>query len=100
MPLLIYALDRPDMDDAREAVRDAHRRHLSAAGNQVLSAGALLDDDRKTVIGGVTLLDTEDRSAAERFAADDPYAIAGIRTETRVIPWRRRWWAGAFLGED
>ena len=100
MPFLIYAIDRPHMDDAREAARDAHRRHLAAAAGQVLASGALLDDDRRTVIGGLTLLDTDDRQAAERFAADDPYALADIRAETRVIAWRRRWWAGTFLGDD
>ena len=58
----------------------------------------LLDDDGKTIIGGISIIDTEDRSEAEKIASDDSYEKAGIRQETLVLKWRKRWWNGAFLG--
>lgn len=100
MPFLIYALDKPGMHTAREKAREAHRQHLRDQGRHILAAGALLDDDGATVIGGITLLDTEDRAVAERFAYEDPYEKAGIRKQTHVLRWRQRWWSGKFLLEQ
>ena len=67
-------------------------------GNKLLASGALLAEDGKTVIGGISLIDTDDRLEAERFANDDPYAKAGVRKETLILKWRQRWWNGDFLG--
>ena len=53
-------------------------------------------DDGKTIIGGASLLDTEDRDEAIRFEADDPYAKANIRATVDIVPLRLRWWTGSF----
>src|SRR4051812_36198561 len=97
MPYLIYAFDHDGMDTTREMIRDDHRTHLRSVGKKLLASGALLDEDGKTVIGGMSLLDTDNYDEAARFALDDPYQQAGIRKETKIIKWRRRWWEGEFL---
>jgi uncharacterized protein YciI len=99
MPYLIYARDFADMSKQREEIRAAHRIHLQSIGNKLLASGALLADDGQTVIGGISLIDTDtdDRLEAEKFAYDDPYEKAGIRKETLVLKWRKRWWDGAFF---
>jgi uncharacterized protein YciI len=97
MPYLIYAYDLEGESEKREQIREAHREHLRSIGDKLLASGELLDEDNATVIGGITLIDTEDRSEAERFAYDDPYAKAGIRKETLILKWRQRWWNGKFL---
>lgn len=97
MPYLIYARDFNDMDAEREQIREAHREHLRSIGNKLLASGALLDDDGITIIGGISLIDTEDRTEAETFANEDPYGKAGIRKETVILKWRQRWWNGTFL---
>ena len=97
MPYLIYAIDYEGKDSLRESLREAHREHLSTVGNRLLASGALLSEDRATVIGGISLRDTESREEAESFARQDPFATAGIRRETHVLYWRRRWWDGHFL---
>ncbi len=97
MPYLIYARDFDDMDSQREQIREAHREHLRSIGDKLLASGALLDDDGITVIGGISLIDTEDRAEAEKFAYEDPYGKAGIRKETLILKWRQRWWNGNFL---
>ena len=84
MPYLIYAIDFPDMKQKRETVRKAHRDFLKSYGAKILASGALLDEDGQTIIGGVSLLDTNNRAEAERFAYDDPYAKAGIRAQTYI----------------
>ena len=99
MPYLIYAIDHDGVEQKREELRQAHRNHLSAAGKKLLGSGALLDDQGATIIGGLSILDTEDKDEAQRFASEDPYSVAQLRKETRVIKWRRRWLDGEFVGE-
>lgn len=94
MPYLIYALDYENMGATREKIRNDHREHLQSAGKKLLASGALLDEDGKTVIGGISLLDTNDYEEAKKFAFDDPYQKAGIRKETKILKWRKRWWEG------
>ncbi len=98
MPYLICAIDHEGKEKMREELRDAHRKHLKSVGDILLDSGALLDDDGVTIIGGLSILDTESKEEAHRFANEDPYSIAGIRKETSVIKWRRRWLDGKFLG--
>ena len=97
MPYLIYAIDHDGMDDTREALRQQHRDHLASVGSKLLGSGALLDDDGEKIIGGLSILDTCDKQEAQRFADNDPYSLAGIRRQTRLVRWRRRWLDGEFL---
>lgn len=97
MPYLIYALDYEDMNKKRELIRDKHRDHLRSVGKKLLASGALLAEDGKTVIGGISLLDTNNYNEAKQFAFKDPYQKAGIRKETKILKWRKRWWEGEFL---
>ena len=96
MPYLILAFDHPGKELEREAVREAHRTYLAQQGRRLLGAGALLDDDDDTVIGGFSILDTEDRTEAVRFQEHDPYALEGLRAEVTIVKWRARWWLGQF----
>jgi len=96
---LVYVKDFPNMEKTREANRKAHRDFLKQHGNKVLASGALLSEDGK-IIGGISLFDTDNWHEAKQFAESDPYTKAGIRLETQIIIWRKRWWNGSFLGEE
>ncbi|WP_430246560.1 YciI family protein (plasmid) [Neorhizobium sp. DAR64861/K0K2] len=98
MPYLIIAKDHLDRQDDRERIRDAHRSHLASIGKKLLASGALLADDGETIVGGASLLDTDDEEEARRFESEDPYAKAGIRAEVTIVRWRLRWWKGLFNG--
>lgn len=98
MPYLIFVTDFPNQEAIREANRQAHRDFLKKHGDKILASGALLDEDGK-IIGGISLFDTEDWDEANQFANNDPYAAAGIRAETKIIRWRKRWWNGLFLDD-
>ena len=99
MPYLIIAEDHPNMERQREDVRQAHRAHLASVGVRLLASGALLAEDGKTILGGASLLDTDDEAEARQFEADDPYAKAGIRAKISIMPWRLRWWRGVFSAD-
>ncbi|WP_299155085.1 YciI family protein [uncultured Tateyamaria sp.] len=90
------AYDHPEKDLEREGVRHAHRDYLRSFGTRLIASGALLDQDAKTIIGGASLLDTDDFAEAQRFEAEDPYAKAGIRAHVQITQWRLRWWLGSF----
>lgn len=100
MPFIIYVIDQEGVSDRRESLREAHRAHLRAQGKKLLSSGALLSDDGKEVIGGLSILDTDSHIEAERFAHEEPYAIAGIRKTTEIRRWRKRWVDGEFKGDN
>ena len=99
MPYLIYAIDHEGKETIREELRQKHRDHLQSAGTKLLGSGALLSDDGQKIIGGLSILDTEDKDVAQAFADDDPYSIAGIRKQITVIKWRRRWLDGVFVAD-
>lgn len=72
----------------RAAVRPQHLAYLEAALPHVVVAGPLLDDDGQP-IGSMLLMDFPDRKAAVAFAADDPYAKAGLFASVAVTSWRQ-----------
>lgn len=99
MAYLIYAVDHDGMDSVRGSLRGKHREHLKSIGEKLLESGALLDESGENVIGGISIIDTDNQTEAEAFAVEDPYSVAGIRKETKVIRWRRRWINGEFQEE-
>lgn len=92
MPYLVIVYDHLDKQGDKKPHRDAHHAYLAAQGTRLLSSGALLDESGTQTIGGVALLDTDEREDAVRFEAEDP----GIRQSVEIIPWRLNWWLGNF----
>lgn len=86
MPL--YALictDKAECEDLRKANRDAHLAYLAATGAQL--AGPFLSDGHMT--GSLVVIEAADRTAAENWAAADPYALAGLFAKVRIEEWKR-----------
>ena len=87
---MLFALicdDKPGGLDVRKANRAAHRTYLKETG-VVAQAGPLLDDDG-AMTGSLVVIDVADRSAAEAWAAGDPYAKAGLFADVSIRPWNR-----------
>lgn len=72
----------------RASTRPEHLAYLKAAIDQIVVAGPLLDDEG-TPIGSMLLMEFPDRRAAVAFAADDPYARAGLFASVAVTAWRQ-----------
>lgn len=100
MPFLIYAIDHPEADAQRESLKQAHRDHLKSYGAKILASGTLLGENGKTIIGGISLFDSDAHEEAKQFANDEPYARAGIRAQTQMLRWRKRCWDGRFFGDS
>lgn len=84
----IHCIDKPDSTDLRATTRPAHLAHVHAVADSMLAAGPLLGLDGAP-IGSLLIADFADRKAAIQFAADDPYALAGLFASVAVTAWRK-----------
>jgi uncharacterized protein YciI len=84
----IHCIDKPMQRELRAATRAEHLAYLESAISQVVLAGPLLDDEGLP-IGSMLLMEFPDRKAAVSFAADDPYARAGLFSSVAVTAWRQ-----------
>jgi uncharacterized protein len=86
---IIHCIDKPDSAAIRAANRADHLALLESLGDRVFCAGPTLTDDGTGMTGSLLIIDFEDRAAAERFCAEDPYAKAGLFEQVTIRPWRR-----------
>lgn len=86
MYFYVICQDKPDSADLRGATRPAHLEYVLAS-DCVQLGGALMTEDRASMIGTLILLDVADREAAEAWAAADPYAKAGLFERVEIHPW-------------
>lgn len=88
MLFVIYARDKRDGGGARQAHRAAHLEYLKSKGAVIKTAGPLLADDGKAMIGSMLVIEASDRAAAESFAKGDPFHAAGVFASVEIHPWR------------
>lgn len=86
MPFVLECLDKPGSLDLRLATRAAHLAYIEGQVDKVIAAGPLLGEDGKPM-GSLLIMDFAAREEAERFAADDPYARAGLFASVAIRPW-------------
>ena len=82
MPHIVICRDKPGALELRLATREAHLAYLADTG-LVGFAGPMLGDDGKPC-GSVLMLTTDDHAEAEAWAANDPYALAGLFESVEV----------------
>lgn len=87
MPFSLICLDKPGALDTRKANRDAHLAYIADTG-VVEQAGPFLDDDG-AMIGSLVILSVETQEAAADWAANDPYAKAGLFDSVQIMHWNR-----------
>src|SRR5690349_7153185 len=78
---LMICRHKRGMADLREQNREAHRHHVSTGGGglaKVLIGSAITDDDGETPIGNFGVLEAPSREAAQAFAENDPFDLAGL----------------------
>lgn len=97
MMFALICTDKQGGLDLRMRTRPAHLEYLRQNAAGLVSAGPRLDDDGKPC-GSVFILDMPERVAAEAFAANDPYAIAGLFERSELTGFRHVFKDGAELG--
>ncbi|WP_170335835.1 YciI family protein [Ruegeria arenilitoris] len=86
MLIALIARDKDGALQTRLDNRAAHLAYIEETG-VVSQAGPLLDGEN--MIGSLIILDVEDMATAQEWAANDPYALAGLFSSVELIPWKR-----------
>ena len=87
MPLfLVNARDKAKSADLRQATRQAHLQWAGESRHKIAMAGPVLSDDGETMIGSTFVIEFATLDEARSWAAEDPYAKAGLFERTEIIP--------------
>lgn len=87
MLVAVMCEDKAGSIDLRRASREAHLAYLDETG-VVAQAGPLLDSSGE-MCGSLLMLEVDSVQAAEVWAAQDPYAQAGLFGRTTIRAWNR-----------
>ena len=87
MLVALMAHDKAGALEIRKANREAHIAYLKST-DLVEMAGPLLDADGG-MCGSLIVLNVADFSAAEAWAAGDPYKHAGLFERVELIQWNK-----------
>lgn len=86
MPYALICRDKAGALEIRQANRAQHLEYIDLTGCVSL-AGPFLEDGQ--MCGSLVVLDVETREAAESWAAQDPYAQAGLFERVEIMEWKR-----------
>jgi len=87
MPLfLINARDKASATELRLANRQAHLEWAGEFSHRIAMAGPVLSDDGESMIGSTFAIEFDSLDEAKAWAAEDPYAKAGLFDRTEIIP--------------
>jgi len=87
MPLfLVNARDKANSNELRLADRQAHLQWAGDFSHKIAMAGPVLSDDGGAMIGSTFVIEFDTKAEVEAWAAEDPYAQAGLFDRTEIIP--------------
>jgi hypothetical protein len=87
MYFALLCTDKPGSLELRMKVRPGHLAWLDSLGSSLKAAGPFIDDAGSPT-GSLVVIEAPDRTAAERIAAADPYAKAGLFAAVEIKPWK------------
>ncbi len=87
MLIALIARDKPGALQTRLDNRPAHVDYLKSSGDAVLQAGPLIVDG--DMAGSLIVLNLANMAEAENWAANDPYAAAGLFASVELIEWNK-----------
>jgi uncharacterized protein len=86
MLFVLTATDKPNALALRMATRTAHFEYARATGNVKLGGPFL--DGKGDMAGSLIIFEAADLEAARKWAANDPYAKAGLFAQSDIRPWK------------
>lgn len=87
MLFCLLCTDKPNSLDLRLKMRPDHLAYLASLGPKMKTAGPFLDDTGSPS-GSLVIIEAADRSEAEKMAAADPYAMAGLFASVEIKAWK------------
>mgnify|MGYP000005837701 FL=1 len=95
MLFIILCSDKPNHGEVRAATRPAHLAHIQPLVDQgrLIIAGPIPSesspDPSVPVEGSLIIAEFETLADAAEWAANDPYALAGLFAEVSIRPYRK-----------
>lgn len=93
MLYMFHCTDKAGAADIRAANRADHLAYLESHADRLFAAGPLLSEPdaagAQGMVGSLLIVECADADAAQSFAANDPYAKAGLFDSVTIRPWRR-----------
>ena len=86
MRIALICKDKPGALQIRLDTRAAHLDYIAATG-VVEMAGPFLEDGQ--MVGSLVILTVDSRTAAQDWAAGDPYAKAGLFENVTITEWKK-----------
>lgn len=87
MRVALICKDKPNALPIRLENRTAHLEHIRSSG-VVEMAGPFLNEAGE-MTGSLVVLDVETLAAAQEWAANDPYAKAGLFESVVISEWKK-----------
>ena len=86
MLFVLICIDKKGSLALRKDTRDAHLEYLKQTGAARLGGPFL--NGKGDMTGSMLIIEAADKAAAEAWAANDPYAKAGLFEKTRIRAWK------------
>lgn len=78
MPFLVHGRDAPGALARLRDLTEEHWSYMDRFADRLILRGPTLSEDGEEHTGSVHVVDLPDRAAAERFASEEPYWLAGL----------------------
>ena len=88
MLFVVHCVDKENHLEVRMENRPMHVEYLKSYGDKLFAAGPTLDE-AGNMNGSVVILDLDNKQLAEEFAANDPYAKAGLFALVTINEWKK-----------
>ncbi len=88
IPMLVFAIDGPDMVEKRKERQPAHRAFLEERADITMMRGPMVQDDGVTPLGSLFLFDVPDMKTGRAMWAEEPNNKAGVYKEVEIYRWR------------
>ncbi|NIY75262.1 YciI family protein [Thalassospira sp. HF15] len=90
MHFYIRCVDKPGHFDVRKANREDHLAYIKGGfTDRIVAAGPTLDPDMEGMNGSVFIIEFDSIDDAREFAANDPYAKAGLFESVVIRPFKK-----------
>lgn len=89
---MLYAIichDKKDAGSTRADNRPFHLDYLKVFAERAHAVGPMLGDDETSMVGSLLIMEFDNKSDAEAFAAGDPYAKAGLFESVTIAAWKQ-----------
>ncbi|OWY16628.1 MULTISPECIES: YciI family protein [Thioclava] len=86
MYFAVICRDKPGALQTRMDNREAHLAYIEETG-AVFMAGPFIENEQ--MVGSLVILEVDSLKAAQDWAANDPYAKAGLFEDVQVKAWKK-----------